>query len=91
MAFPKRFSNLPDYAFPRLRKLLDAHAPGGPVLHMSIGEPRHPMPDFVAPILAANVQGFNSYPPNDGAPDGDLQRVDGTGECQRRDGHPACP
>ena len=69
MAFPKRFSNLPDYAFPRLRKLLDAHAPGGPVLHMSIGEPRHPMPDFVAPILAANVQGFNSYPPNDGAPD----------------------
>ena len=29
MAFPERFSNLPDYAFPRLRKLLDAHAPGG--------------------------------------------------------------
>ena len=29
MAFPKRFSNLPDYAFPRLRRLLDAHAPGG--------------------------------------------------------------
>ena len=68
MAFPKRFSNLPDYAFPRLRTLLDAHAPGGPVLHMSIGEPRHPMPDFVAPILAANIDGFASYPPNDGTP-----------------------
>ena len=69
MAFPERFSNLPDYAFPRLRKLLDAHAPGGPALHMTIGEPRHPMPDFVAPIMAANIQGFNSYPPNDGTPE----------------------
>ena len=69
MTFPKRFSNLPDYAFPRLRKLLDAHAPGGPVTHMTIGEPRHAMPDFVAPILAANIQGFASYPPNDGTPE----------------------
>ena len=69
MAFPKRFSNLPDYAFPRLRKLLDAHAPGGPVLHMTIGEPRHPMPDFVGPILAASLAGFGQYPPNDGAPE----------------------
>ena len=68
MAFPERFSNLPDYAFPRLRKLLDAHAPGGPALHMTIGEPRHPMPDFVGPILAASLDGFNSYPPNDGTP-----------------------
>ena len=69
MAFPKRFSNLPDYAFPRLRRLLDAHAPGGEVIHMTIGEPRHPMPDFVGPILAANIDGFASYPPNDGTPD----------------------
>ncbi len=69
MAFPERFSNLPDYAFPRLRKLLDAHAPGGDVIHMTIGEPRHPMPDFVAPILAANIAGFATYPPNDGTPE----------------------
>ena len=69
MAFPKRFSNLPDYAFPRLRTLLDAHAPGGTPIHMTIGEPRHPMPDFVAPILAANTAGFASYPPNDGTPE----------------------
>lgn len=68
MAFPERFSNLPDYAFPRLRKLLDAHAPGGEVIHMTIGEPRHPMPDFVGPILAASLNGFASYPPNDGSP-----------------------
>ncbi|MBC7739362.1 MAG: aminotransferase class I/II-fold pyridoxal phosphate-dependent enzyme [Candidatus Saccharibacteria bacterium] len=69
MAFPKRFSNLPDYAFPRLRKLLDSHAPGGTPIHMTIGEPRHPMPDFVAPILAANINGFATYPPNDGTPE----------------------
>ncbi|MDZ4310127.1 MAG: aminotransferase class I/II-fold pyridoxal phosphate-dependent enzyme [Cypionkella sp.] len=69
MAFPKRFSNLPDYAFPRLRKLLDAHAPGGETISMTIGEPRHPIPDFVAPILAANIQDFAIYPPNDGTPE----------------------
>ena len=69
MTFPKRFSNLPEYAFPRLRKLLDAHAPGGPSVQMTIGEPRHPMPDFVAPILAASIADFGSYPPNDGTPE----------------------
>ncbi len=69
MAFPERFSNLPDYAFPRLRKLLDAHAPGGESISMTIGEPRHPIPDFVAPILAANIQDFAIYPPNDGTPE----------------------
>ncbi|PJF09629.1 aminotransferase class I/II-fold pyridoxal phosphate-dependent enzyme [Pseudorhodobacter sp. MZDSW-24AT] len=69
MAFPERFSNLPDYAFPRLRKLLDAHAPGGPVVHMTIGEPRHPMPGFVGGILAQSLEGFGVYPPNDGTPE----------------------
>jgi N-succinyldiaminopimelate aminotransferase len=69
MAFPERFSNLPDYAFPRLRKLLDQHAPGGAPIAMTIGEPRHAMPDFVGPILAANLSGFGVYPPNDGTPE----------------------
>lgn len=69
MAFPERFSNLPDYAFPRLRKLLDAHAPGGEQISMTIGEPRHPMPGFVGPILAEHLAGFGVYPPNDGTPE----------------------
>lgn len=69
MAFPERFSNLPDYAFPRLRKLLDAHAPGGEQISMTIGEPRHPMPSFVGPILAEHLAGFGVYPPNDGTPE----------------------
>ena len=73
MAFPERFSNLPDYAFPRLRKLLDSHVPnlagGTAPIAMTIGEPRHPMPDFVGPILAANLSGFGQYPPNEGTPE----------------------
>ncbi|MFN4173347.1 MAG: aminotransferase class I/II-fold pyridoxal phosphate-dependent enzyme [Pseudorhodobacter sp.] len=69
MAFPERFSNLPDYAFPRLRKLLDPHPAGGEPIAMTIGEPRHPMPDFVGRILAENLGGFAVYPPNDGTPD----------------------
>jgi aspartate/methionine/tyrosine aminotransferase len=69
MQFPERYSNLPEYAFPRLRSLLDAHAPGGPVLHMSIGEPKHPFPDWVEEILAANAAGYGRYPPNDGSPE----------------------
>ena len=69
MAFPERFLNLPEYAFPRLRKLLDSHAPGGDVITMTIGEPQHPVPDFVGPILAAHVADFGKYPPNEGTPE----------------------
>jgi aspartate/methionine/tyrosine aminotransferase len=73
MVFPERFSDLPEYAFPRLRKLLDAHAPGGEPVAMSIGEPRHPFPPWVGDVIAENLQGFGRYPPNDGTPE--LQRA----------------
>ncbi len=68
MTFPERFSNLPEYAFPRLRKLLDPHPAGGDPVNMTIGEPQHPVPDFVGPILQAHVAEFNRYPPNEGTP-----------------------
>ncbi|EAQ03970.1 putative aspartate aminotransferase [Pseudooceanicola batsensis HTCC2597] len=67
--FPERFSNLPAYAFPRLRALLETHAPGGPVVNMTIGEPKHPFPDWVPQVLAGAVDGFSSYPANDGTPE----------------------
>ena len=67
--FPERFSNLPAYAFPRLRALLDAHAPGGPVVHMTIGEPKHAFPDWIGRVLAENVADFGRYPPNEGTPE----------------------
>ena len=66
MDFPERFSNLPAYAFPRLRALLDAHAPGGDVVHMTIGEPKHQFPQWVTDIVVENAAGFNSYPANEG-------------------------
>jgi N-succinyldiaminopimelate aminotransferase len=69
MAFPERFSNLPDYAFPRLRALLDTHAPGGEPIAMTIGEPKHPQPGFVGEVIAAHLDGFGVYPPNDGTPE----------------------
>ncbi|TCO69632.1 aminotransferase class I/II-fold pyridoxal phosphate-dependent enzyme [Rhodovulum euryhalinum] len=69
MTFPERFSNLPDYAFPRLRRLLDAHVPGGAVVHMTIGEPQHAFPDWVAGIVAGHVAEFGRYPPNEGTPE----------------------
>ncbi len=67
---PERFSRLPDYAFPRLRKLLDAHAPGkGPIVDMTIGEPKHAFPDWVPEVIAAHAAGFGRYPPNEGTPE----------------------
>jgi aspartate/methionine/tyrosine aminotransferase len=66
--FPERFSNLPAYAFPRLRSLLDAHAPGGEVVHMTIGEPKHEFPRWIVDIIAQNADGFGNYPVNEGMP-----------------------
>ncbi len=68
MAFPERFSNLPEYAFPRLRALLDQHEPGAAPVVMTIGEPRHEMPPFLADVLNANLGSFAKYPANEGIP-----------------------
>ncbi len=69
MASPERFSNLPDYAFPRLRTLLAGIQPGGERTIMTIGEPRHALPDFTGPVLAEHVAEFGKYPPNEGTPE----------------------
>lgn len=69
MIQPERFSNLPDYAFPRLRALLDAHPPGGEPIDMTIGEPKHPFPAWVPQVVAENAAGFGRYPPNEGTPE----------------------
>jgi len=66
--FPERFSNLPAYAFPRLRTLLQGVEPGGDVVQMTIGDPQHAFPSFVTDVITQNAEGFNSYPPNDGSP-----------------------
>ena len=67
MKFPERFASLPPYAFPRLRALLDPLAPGGDVVQLTIGEPKHKFPDWVTQVIMENAAGFNNYPPNDGS------------------------
>ncbi|MEM6488000.1 MAG: aminotransferase class I/II-fold pyridoxal phosphate-dependent enzyme [Pseudomonadota bacterium] len=69
MQLPARFGDLPEYAFPRLRRLLEGIEPGGPETPMSIGEPQHAVPDFVSPILARHAAAFSKYPPNEGIPE----------------------
>jgi len=69
MTYPERFSNLPAYAWPRLRVLLDVHNPGGDPINMTIGEPQHAFPSFVPDVLAQASAEFAKYPPNDGAPE----------------------
>ena len=49
--------------FQRLAGLLDGIAPGRPPIDLTVGEPRHPVPDFVGPVLAANLADFGRYPP----------------------------
>ncbi|WP_417817191.1 aminotransferase class I/II-fold pyridoxal phosphate-dependent enzyme [Tritonibacter scottomollicae] len=66
MKFPERFAHLPPYAFPRLRALLDHHAPGGDVVQLTIGEPKHAFPSWVTDVIMENAAGFNSYPQNEG-------------------------
>jgi aspartate/methionine/tyrosine aminotransferase len=69
MQIPQRFQDLPEYAFPRLRALLDVHAPGASPVAMSIGEPRHAPPAFLAEALADAAEGWTRYPPNEGTPE----------------------
>lgn len=69
MQFPTRFADLPEYAFPRLRRLLEGVPPGGPEIPMSIGEPMHAVPDFIGPIMAEHQATLSRYPPNEGIPE----------------------
>ena len=66
---PTRFDALPTATWPRLRTLLDGHAPGGDVINMTIGEPKHKFPNWVGPTLLEAMVGFNSYPDNNGTPE----------------------
>ncbi len=69
MEFPERFSNLPEYTWPRMRALLDPHTPGGEVVNLTIGEPNHAFPDFLARKIDERVASFGDYPNNYGTPE----------------------
>jgi aspartate/methionine/tyrosine aminotransferase len=48
--------------FARVTELLASYQPGKPLINLSLGEPQHPVPDFVGPVLAKAVAGFGRYP-----------------------------
>jgi N-succinyldiaminopimelate aminotransferase len=54
--------------FVRLTELIADIPPGKPVIDLGVGEPKHGVPAFVAPVLAAHIDEFGCYPKNDGTP-----------------------
>ena len=52
--------------FMRLADLLAGIEPGLPPINISVGEPQHPVPAFVAPVLAKHTAAFGRYPGNAG-------------------------
>ena len=48
--------------FARLTELLAPYQPGKPLITLSLGEPQHPVPDFVGPVLAKHIADFGRYP-----------------------------
>jgi aspartate/methionine/tyrosine aminotransferase len=52
--------------FVRLRELLGNTQPGKPAISLAVGEPQHPLPDFVGPVLAAHIDELGRYPMNKG-------------------------
>lgn len=64
-----RFEGMPGTPFARLRALLDGIPPGRTPIDLTLGEPRHPFPDFVPGVIAAHAHAFGRYPPAAGTPD----------------------
>jgi N-succinyldiaminopimelate aminotransferase len=52
--------------FVRLTELIADIQPGKPAIDLGVGEPKHGVPAFVAPVLAANISAFGQYPRNEG-------------------------
>src|SRR6202035_4447604 len=48
--------------FARLAALLAPHQPGKPLITLSLGEPPHPLPDFVGAVLSKHIGDFGRYP-----------------------------
>ena len=43
-------------------ELLAPYQPAKPLITLSLGEPQHPVPDFVGPVLAKHIADFGRYP-----------------------------
>src|SRR5215475_1944176 len=48
--------------FARTTELLAPYKPAKPLITLSLGEPQHPVPGFVGPVLAQYISDFGRYP-----------------------------
>src|SRR6202453_1926089 len=48
--------------FLRVTELLGPYQPAKPLITLSLGEPQHPVPEFVGPVLARHIGDFGRYP-----------------------------
>src|SRR3954470_9993576 len=48
--------------FVRTTELLAPYQPSKPLITLSLGEPQHPVPGFVGPVLAKHIADFGRYP-----------------------------
>src|SRR6201998_2013821 len=48
--------------FARTAELLAPYKPGKPLITLSLGEPQHPVPAFVGPVLSQHIAEFGRYP-----------------------------
>jgi aspartate/methionine/tyrosine aminotransferase len=46
----------------RVTELLAPYQPSKPLITLSLGEPQHPVPDFVGPVLSRHIGDFGRYP-----------------------------
>jgi aspartate/methionine/tyrosine aminotransferase len=58
-AGPKESERSP---FARTTELLAPYKPSKPLIVLSLGEPQHPVPGFVGPVLAQHIADFGRYP-----------------------------
>ncbi len=61
---PERSGNTEGERSPFLRvaELLAPYQPGKPLIPLALGEPQHPVPGFVGPVLAEHIADFGRYP-----------------------------
>ncbi len=66
-----RLDQLQPYPFQKLRELFAGIVPNPDLapINLSIGEPRHPTPDFIREALTAHLEGLSHYPITQGSDD----------------------
>ena len=64
-------AELKEFTFTRLARLLQNLTPPAGVkpINLSIGEPKHPTPQFIRDAIGQNTTGLSQYPPTKGPPE----------------------